>query len=331
MTKYEIIFETLQDKVNSGELTIEEAEVLNDLAYEKYVTEDGHSKKLKARHNAKKKHIEQRFYDNMNYEHDYTDKYGTKHGTVKRGDGPVTEIEIPKKGLDAHLNKDFGYIRIGRNVTRMKGSDLTGSHEYSHSIDYDNMHDQLRDEFMEYNKKYLDYCDQKRNGTKRDIKKALKSKDKSHKKYLKKYDKLTKDNNGDFNNFSKEVNKKIKITNEHDKKPHELKADNYSYLTTHGHNNTNRDKKHLKELERRTIQSSLYTHKDNMKYIKDKIDHEIGHNVVGKGLHSLVNYTDRKFKKKLDKNSKSYISDVEKRKNAADYIIDQQNKKKENS
>ena len=36
MTKYEIMYEALQEKVNSGELTVEDAEILNDIAYEKY-------------------------------------------------------------------------------------------------------------------------------------------------------------------------------------------------------------------------------------------------------------------------------------------------------
>ena len=36
MTKYEIIYEALQEKVNSGELTVEDAEILNDIAYERY-------------------------------------------------------------------------------------------------------------------------------------------------------------------------------------------------------------------------------------------------------------------------------------------------------
>ena len=36
MTKYEIMYEELQDKVNSGELTVEDAEILNDMAYERY-------------------------------------------------------------------------------------------------------------------------------------------------------------------------------------------------------------------------------------------------------------------------------------------------------
>ena len=40
MTKYDIIFESLQEKVNSGELTVEDAQVLNDVAYEKYGDDD---------------------------------------------------------------------------------------------------------------------------------------------------------------------------------------------------------------------------------------------------------------------------------------------------
>lgn len=40
MTKYDIIFESLQEKVNSGVLTLEDAEILNDVAYEKYSDDD---------------------------------------------------------------------------------------------------------------------------------------------------------------------------------------------------------------------------------------------------------------------------------------------------
>lgn len=36
MTKYDIIFESLQMKVETGELTIEDAQILNDVAFEKY-------------------------------------------------------------------------------------------------------------------------------------------------------------------------------------------------------------------------------------------------------------------------------------------------------
>ena len=40
MTKYDTIFESIQDKVNTGELTVAEARILNDIAYDKYVVEN---------------------------------------------------------------------------------------------------------------------------------------------------------------------------------------------------------------------------------------------------------------------------------------------------
>ena len=40
MNKYEIIYESLQERVNSGELSIEDAQVLNDLAYDKFGDDD---------------------------------------------------------------------------------------------------------------------------------------------------------------------------------------------------------------------------------------------------------------------------------------------------
>ena len=39
MEKYEMIFEALQNKLSNGEITFEEAESLNNAAYEKYVVE----------------------------------------------------------------------------------------------------------------------------------------------------------------------------------------------------------------------------------------------------------------------------------------------------
>lgn len=47
MNKYEIIFNTLQKKVDNGELTLEKASEINDLAYEKYVTESFFKNPLK--------------------------------------------------------------------------------------------------------------------------------------------------------------------------------------------------------------------------------------------------------------------------------------------
>ena len=39
MNKYDLIFESLQESLDNGEITLEEAEVLNDYAYDKYVEE----------------------------------------------------------------------------------------------------------------------------------------------------------------------------------------------------------------------------------------------------------------------------------------------------
>ena len=40
MKKYDIIFEALQQKVESGELTFEEASTLNDIAFEKFADDE---------------------------------------------------------------------------------------------------------------------------------------------------------------------------------------------------------------------------------------------------------------------------------------------------
>ena len=39
MNKYDLIFEAVQESLNNGEITLEEAELLNDYAYDKYVEE----------------------------------------------------------------------------------------------------------------------------------------------------------------------------------------------------------------------------------------------------------------------------------------------------
>ena len=39
MNKYDLIFEAVQESLNNGEITLEEAEILNDYAYDKYVEE----------------------------------------------------------------------------------------------------------------------------------------------------------------------------------------------------------------------------------------------------------------------------------------------------
>ena len=75
MTKYDIIFDELQVKVESGELTLEDAQILNEMAFEKFgddeteyeeVTEayyDGHIKRNENDMNVIKKHFEKEIKD----------------------------------------------------------------------------------------------------------------------------------------------------------------------------------------------------------------------------------------------------------------------------
>ena len=51
MKKYDIIFNELQTKVESGELTLEQAETLNDIAYEKYADDDTEYEELTESYN----------------------------------------------------------------------------------------------------------------------------------------------------------------------------------------------------------------------------------------------------------------------------------------
>ena len=44
-TKYNLIVDELQNRVDNGSLTLEDANRLNDLAYERYVVEGGYSPK----------------------------------------------------------------------------------------------------------------------------------------------------------------------------------------------------------------------------------------------------------------------------------------------
>lgn len=57
MTKYDIIFEALQEKVDSGELSLEEAELVNDVAFEKYIceAEEDHLSHMKYKEKASKR------------------------------------------------------------------------------------------------------------------------------------------------------------------------------------------------------------------------------------------------------------------------------------
>ena len=95
MTKYDIIFEELQVKVESGELSFEDAEILNELAFEKFgddeteyeaITEayyDGHIKSTERDIDVIKKHTEKE---------------------VKAIDKEIEKLEQKKRKIEASLD-----------------------------------------------------------------------------------------------------------------------------------------------------------------------------------------------------------------------------------
>lgn len=243
---------------------------------ENIVLEDGHSKKVKARHNKKKKNIENRFYNNMNYKHSHTDKEGNKHGTVKRGDGPEVPITIHKKSIPSYCTqgmtvhdgedrfKNSSHIHMSKGDVRIKGSDLAGSHEYSHSMDNEKIVNSINS-----NKKVHDIL--KSNIPDEEKEKLLK---KSGLNKLREKAKKEINKTDGFDKLSKSAIKKNKITNRHDKKSEEMRADYYANTTTKGENNANRYKKHINETIRREEQQYDSKNKREIqridKDIKDK-------------------------------------------------------------
>ena len=338
----------------------------NDILYTLYesenvVLEDGHSKKVKTRHNKKKKNIENRFYNNMNYKHSHTDKEGNKHGTVKRGDGPEVPITIHKKSIPAHCKggmkvhdgedhfKIDSHIHMSRSDVQIKGSDITGSHEYAHSMDNEKIVNSVNS-----NKKVRDIL--KLNIPDEEKEKLLKKA--GINKVIKKAEKEINNSDG-FDKLSKSAIKKNKIKNEHDKQANEMRADYYANTTTKGENNTNRYRKHINETSRRgnqqydsenkrAIRKIDKDIKDNRKELKrlDKLNDDIDQGHVSPlkkaGAKSLlttgrvlVKANKKSSERKRDK-IKKYNNDVTKsnkrdsetRKKTNDYIM---KKKKEES
>ena len=60
MNKYDLIFEAVQEFLDNGDITLEEAEFLNDYAYKRYITESELTKKEKK---DKKKQYKQKEMD----------------------------------------------------------------------------------------------------------------------------------------------------------------------------------------------------------------------------------------------------------------------------
>ena len=334
----------------------------NDILYilyeSEYILEDGHSKKVKARHNEKKKNIEKRFYDNMNYKHSHTDEKGNKHGTVKRGDGPEVPITIHKKRIDAHCEQnvrlDDGeehfkpnpHIHISKSEVRAKGSDMAGSHEYAHGMDNEKIVDILNS-----NKKVRDILKSNIPDEEKEKKLEKLGFDKLFKKAQKEINKSE-----GFDKLSRSAIKENKIKNEHDKEPEEMKSDYYANTTTKGENNTNRFKKHLNEVIRRDNQHAMSSNKriihknekdvkhdqKKLKKMKDDIDNSNASPLTKTAAKSMlsagrlvVKAKEKSIKKENDKIKKHHEDvkqknkrDTETRKKTNDYIM--KKKKEEN-
>ena len=297
----------------------------------------------------------------MNYKHSHTDKEGNKHGTVKRGDGPEVPITIHKKSIPAHSTqgmtvhdgedrfKNGSHIHMSRGDVQIKGSDITGSHEYSHSMDNEKIVNSINS-----NKKVHDIL--KSNIPDEEKEKLLKKSGLN--KLTKKTEKEINKSDG-FDKLSKSAIKKNKIKNKHDKKPEEMRADHYANTTTKGENNTNRSRKHINEMSKRGNQQYNSENKramrkidkdikDNQKELKrlDKLNDDIDRRHVSPlkkaGAKSLlttgrllVKANKKSSERKRDK-IKKYNNDVTKlnrrdsetRKKTNDYIM---KKKKEES
>jgi hypothetical protein len=92
---YELLFEALQMKVDEGELTIEDAEIVNDLAYDKWVTEGAYKKYMTtvAKDKLKKHEEEDNTYRKLKQ---------------KNGDRcKSTKIELKRVGNDARFKHEL--------------------------------------------------------------------------------------------------------------------------------------------------------------------------------------------------------------------------------
>ena len=121
MDYYDIIFNELQNRVNREELTLEMAEEINDLAYNKYICE----KKTRQEYRKEK------------FKKDYDfkpDKPGSRSGSITI-DGNQLPFEFSKDKNKAQVNNTTKKISIGDNTFNSrhpKTKDFTLGHEYGH-------------------------------------------------------------------------------------------------------------------------------------------------------------------------------------------------------
>ena len=124
--KYNIIFEELQNRVDSGELTIEDAEIINDLAYDKYFVE--------------KKTREQYRIDSFKKKYNFKpDKPGAKTGTITvNGEDYPVDFNKGNTSITGYLVGTDGNIIISDDFFKLKGSkknerrDAILNHEIGH-------------------------------------------------------------------------------------------------------------------------------------------------------------------------------------------------------
>ena len=132
MTKYDIIFESLQEKVNSGELTVEDAEILNDVAYEKYGDDDTeYEEELISEATRLAKEIHKKQQETSDMYRTYVNAYKKYKEKAKKEKDPRTketfeklEKKYKKKADVADHNKEYykhiDTIRTGELVGKLK-------------------------------------------------------------------------------------------------------------------------------------------------------------------------------------------------------------------
>lgn len=261
---------------------------MNDFMYE-----DGHSKAVKKRIKQKKDNNEKRMLNELNYKHSYSDATG-KHGTVKIGNGPevdfhlankknIAKYNLKKKDDNNNIVKDK--ITVSKNVASIKGSDLIGTHEYGHAIQY---------------KGDIDENNQRE--------KYGKSTSKENKRLIKKHEKISG----------------VKLT-KHDIQNDEIDADAFSIVNTHGKNNVNRSRRAVNEYTRRTDdrdRQKVQFISNKIKETMDDLDNmeTKGAGTVAKGLAKKVgNVALKKFDKVNEKIKNS--KDKNNRENTARYNV----------
>ena len=190
---------------------------------------------------------------------------------------------MKKKDDNNNIVKDK--ITVSKNVASIKGSDLIGTHEYGHAIQYkgDIVENNQREEYG-------------------------KSTSKENKRLVKKHEKISG----------------VKL-NKHDIQNDEIDADAFSIVNTHGKNNVNRSRRAVNEYTRRTDdrdRQKVQFISNKIKETMDDLDNmeTKGAGTVAKGLAKKVgNVALKKFDKVNEKIKNS--KDKNNRENTARYNV----------